>query len=104
MSIRAAATLRTPPHPPQLSSYDQRDQMWIQYAALRITIELENICCCFNTSGDNMADVETFYAKRPQVTEGSPTEAFVIGTDSGFCIKLPIGCQEGRSTLGASWL
>ncbi len=92
--------LKNAPHPPQLSDYDPREQMWIQYTEglPRFHVDLENISYYFDTTGDTMADVEKFYTEYLQVAEGGPADAFAVGTDFGTGIRLYVERLKAEGT------
>jgi hypothetical protein len=78
-------SLEAAPHIPQLSRSDPREQMWIQCTEglPRFRVDLDNLNYFFDTSGDQLSDVERFYEGYFQVTEGNPADDFAIGTEYG---------------------
>jgi hypothetical protein len=83
-------SLRTAPHPPQLSRLDPREQMWIQFTEglPRFRVDLENLSYHFDTSGDPVPEVEEFFMSYFEVMEGGTSDRFRIGEDYGRGIHL----------------
>lgn len=71
-------SLRGAPHAPQLTRIDPREQMWIQFTEglPRFHVDVETLSYYFDTSGDVVPEVEAFYSRYLQVTEGLSAEAF----------------------------
>lgn len=78
-------SLPSAPHAPQLSSRDPREQMWIQFTEglPRFRADFQELRYQFDTTGDPMEEVETFFAEYLKVVEGGSAEAFAIGPEYG---------------------
>jgi hypothetical protein len=81
-------SLHKAPHAPQLSVADVREQMWLQYTEglPRFRVDLENQRGYFDTSGDSLRDVEEFYSRYLEITDGSSAAPYAIGPDYGRSI------------------
>ncbi len=81
-------SLHRAPHAPQLSRADAREQMWLQFTEglPRFRVDLENQKHYFDTSGDSLKEVEEFYSRYLEITEGSSAAPFAIGPDYGRSI------------------
>ncbi len=77
--------LTTAPHIPQLSRYDPREQMWIQFSENlpRFKADLENLSYGFDTTGDPNPEVEEFYTHYLEVAEGGSADYFAVGPEYG---------------------
>lgn len=78
-------SLRTALHAPQLSRSDPKEQMWIQFTENlpRFKVDLENLRYFFDTSGAPEAEVEEFYSKYLEVSEGGASDYFSVGPEYG---------------------
>jgi hypothetical protein len=88
------------PHQPQLSKFEPREQMWIQFSENipRFRADFEDGKYHFDTSGDYLGEIEQFYSDYLAVMEGGSAEKFAVGPEFGGSIHAFLKRVQESST------